>query len=812
LNGIGAARVSRFRVHGQENPMATNILDELGEALDQIDRPGTFCVSGSVPGVLTGLEVEELGLIGLPLTAKQAKELLKQCEQAPYGKGEKTIVDTSVRRVWRMSPDHFSLTNPDWDRFIKETVGKVQQELGLEKQKLESHLYDLLLYEPGSFFLPHRDGEKLNRMVATLVIVLPSTFEGGELIVRHEGQEKTIDFNALGENPFHIRYAAFYADCEHEVRPLRKGYRLCLVYNLTLAKSKKSITAPRAAEHIEKITSLLREWSKDESAEKLVITLDHQYTKDGIAWDTLKGVDRAKASILSAAARQAGCRVYLGLLTFWESGSAEEEYDGGYGYGYGRSRGRWYDDEDDEDDEEEDEDEDDQGGGQYTMDEVFDSSLTAEHLSDPEGNSLPIGTLNVEEDELLDSDSLRDVKPEEQYEGYTGNEGMTLDRWYRHAAILLWPERLHFEIICDRDGRDVIPVLDKMVAEWRKSKARDAETLKERCIDLARAILAKWPANPYARTRGEKPERGDILKTLAELDDPELIRQFLGEVLIKDVSAEPGKSLVTVCEAHGWGAFQPELLTVMKSTTTQTMERNVRLLEQIGTAKPREKKGWSDLCASLANELISAIEALDRKADPNDWYAREVNRAEVLAGLARALIASDQPELLSRVVDHALAAPKKYPLHTAHIPALESLQPWLKKNLKKRPEALARWAASCREQLESLTAQAPQEPTDFRRDDPIMCKCADCAELKRFLKDPAESVHRFSMRQDRRSHLEHNIRDFKVDLDLRTERQRSPHTLVCTKNKASYQAKLKKYHQDQKHLAMIRSIEADLPR
>ena len=30
-----------------------------------------------------------------------------------------------------------------------------------------------------------------------------------------------------------------------------KGYRLCLVYNLTLGKSKKSISAPRIAEHIE---------------------------------------------------------------------------------------------------------------------------------------------------------------------------------------------------------------------------------------------------------------------------------------------------------------------------------------------------------------------------------------------------------------------------------------------------------------------------------------------------------------------------------------------------------------------------------
>src|SRR6266540_2257811 len=51
-----------------------------------------------------GLEVEDLGPIALPLTVQQAKELKKHCEQAPYGKGEKTIVDTNVRRVWHMTP------------------------------------------------------------------------------------------------------------------------------------------------------------------------------------------------------------------------------------------------------------------------------------------------------------------------------------------------------------------------------------------------------------------------------------------------------------------------------------------------------------------------------------------------------------------------------------------------------------------------------------------------------------------------------------------------------------------------------------
>src|SRR5438552_18735436 len=102
--------------------MSRAVFQELSQVLQQIDRPGSFCVSGSAPVVLPGLEVDGLGPVGLPLTPAQAKELKKHCEQAPYGKGEQTLVDTSVRRVWRLTPDRFTLTNPEWATFLGQTV------------------------------------------------------------------------------------------------------------------------------------------------------------------------------------------------------------------------------------------------------------------------------------------------------------------------------------------------------------------------------------------------------------------------------------------------------------------------------------------------------------------------------------------------------------------------------------------------------------------------------------------------------------------------------------------------------------------
>lgn len=394
--------------NGESNSLADQLLD----ALEKIDRPSSFCVSGRLPTVLPGLEIAGVGPVALPLGERQAADLKKHAHQAPYGKGTKTLVDTNVRRVWEVDARHLKLINPEWTDLLQDAVGIIQVELGLKRQKLSTHLYKLLLYEPGSFFLPHRDGEKLDRMVATLVVVLPSAHEGGELVVRHEGREETIDFGGPGSR-FQTHFAAFYADCEHEIRPVKRGYRLCLTYNLTLARSKKAITAPVTGPHVDAISGVLAEWKEAGEPGKLAVILDHKYTQNGLTSDALKGVDRAKAHALFEAARRTGCQAHLALVTLWQCGSAEPT--GGYGYGYG------YDDDD-----------------SHEMGEVIDESLTAEHFTDWEGNRLSFGEMHLKEDEIVSREPLSAGEAdEEEFEGYTGNAGMTLDRWYHRAAVVV---------------------------------------------------------------------------------------------------------------------------------------------------------------------------------------------------------------------------------------------------------------------------------------------------------------------------------------------------------------------------------------
>lgn len=837
--------------------MVVQIRKQLLETLKKIDRPGTFCTSGHLPPALPGLEVAGVGAVALPLEKRSAASLKKRARQAPYGKGTQTLVDTNVRRVWEIDAEQVSLANPEWPHLLERAVQTVQSELGLEKQKLEAHLYKLLLYEPGSFFLAHRDGEKLDRMVATLVIALPSAHEGGELIVRHEGREVTVDFGP--ESRFQTQFAAFYADCEHEIRPVTSGFRLALVYNLTLAKSKSPIAAPTSREHIAAVARILQQWKDgngksktpdgsgdDRPATKLAVVLDHEYTQAGLTYHALKGIDRAKADVLFAAARQIGWDASLALVTKWESGSAEPSGD--YGYGYERSyrRSRYHYEDDDEGDEGDD--------GEHEMGEVFDESLTAEHFGDADGNRLAFDPIPLDDDEIISETPLNEGEPdEEDFEGYTGNAGMTLERWYHRAAIVLWPAESRFDVLCEAGVQAAVGGLEQMVQQWKQAKNSERAALQPPCLEFARRIIAHWPERNFASGHpvdygaenygedeaGEDEEerfgdedfdeevdgpgdldgdrsppkdlaapkafRRSLLSLLAELGDVSLVTAWIRGVLAKDASVDPGQLLGDLCRQFGWTTFQNGLRELFENTSNETIERHARLLADWSLRKDKNAERRT-LCSQLAQQLMSAVECWNPRQANRDWQARTVNRGELLPPLTQSFLALEEPELLERLVTYVLDRPKEFDLTAVQIPALLRLEPWLKRNVRHSSAALHRWLSAAHAELESRASHPPQEPKDWRRESATGCDCADCTELSRFLKDANTKTLRLPLAQNRRQHLHQVIENRKLDTTHVTERRGRPFTLVCIKTKASYERALQAHHVDLDHLAKVRKL------
>ena len=71
-------------------------------------------------------------------------------------------------------------------------------------------------------------------MFGTLVVVFPTSHEGGALHLRHRGQEWIFDSGQAlaAQSQSSIGYVAFFSDIEHEVAPVTSGHRITLTYNL----------------------------------------------------------------------------------------------------------------------------------------------------------------------------------------------------------------------------------------------------------------------------------------------------------------------------------------------------------------------------------------------------------------------------------------------------------------------------------------------------------------------------------------------------------------------------------------------------
>ena len=219
----------------------SSISRKLAALLRQVRRPGDFYASGTIDIHPPRLEVEGVGSIALPLLSVQAEQIIAVAERAPYGRGTETLVDTDVRRTWQVGAEQVRISGKKWEQDLSEMVAQAAAGLGVSGT-VEAELYKLLVYDAGSFFVRHRDSEKVPGMFATLVVVLPSNYSGGDLLVRHKGQEVRLDLRR--DEPSEAAFAAFYADCLHEVLPIASGHRMALIYNLVRRDNKPLPKSP----------------------------------------------------------------------------------------------------------------------------------------------------------------------------------------------------------------------------------------------------------------------------------------------------------------------------------------------------------------------------------------------------------------------------------------------------------------------------------------------------------------------------------------------------------------------------------------
>jgi hypothetical protein len=217
----------------------------------------------------------------------------------------------------------------------------------------------------------------------------------------------------------------------------------------------------------------------------------------------------------------------------------------------------------------------------------------------------------------------------------------------------------------------------------------------------------------------------------------------------------------------------------------------------------------------LRNLAAAIIEALPKRQKrsaasdlddglqrPHDARRPTESDAEMVVTLLDSLAAIDASDL-RRAACKAVAAAHSFDSARVIVSALSLARDRKPISTDDDYQHLWRYAATM---LLARSEHPPEAPKDWRQEGRIRCTCGDCRELQRFMRDPVERTHRFSMRQDRRRHLHEQIQCHSLDMTHETERRGSPQTLVCTKTRRTYERQRAEHKVDVTAMARLLRI------
>jgi hypothetical protein len=786
--------------HGGD--MSSSLHEPLLKALDTVTGTGVFCATGSEPFFMPELVVEGVGELAFPLIAAQVSELVRAGEAAPYGKGLSTVQDDHVRKCRQIDAAKLSLNAPEWHQYLRRTVDKAAKDLGIDGE-VTAELYKLLIYEKGGHFLPHRDTEKLAAMFGTLIIALPSAHEGGRLLVRHGGEEVAVDFSQpAGRRRF--QSAALFADCEHEVEVVTSGVRCCLVYNLVLTKGNPDELNIPLSEHSNRLLPALKAMSWPAPVNPAAILLEHQYTEANFSLRNLKGDDAARARALLAAADAAGLTASLALVTFHRLGELQGAFEEDYNsYRYRTSRYREGDAASSDD---------------QKMGEIYEESLGATHWRDALDRPLPRGAVPLNMESLIYRQPIDAGKPLEQdYEGYTGNAGCTLDYWYRRAAVVLWPRNQHEAILVSLNLRAACAELADMATsnaaadrpEFQRLLAAILTHLPD-AMPRFRPSYDPWKVDhyaasdndtvrePFAATLGAIAATGtrSALDSLLRMATPSAfatLDRLVWHALVRAFSSAPFQPIVSAWLAESPATYRMPLFLVLDAICAANEPDAALALTRtlISLPVPPNPSSafltiYNTFTSACLPEALIILRASIHLTNPKDQKAAvaflkiDGSLSSIRQHLAPALLewAATGTKLIPDTVPEAALA------HAISVLSIETLRPI---------EPYRNWTRPC-----AVPESFPNTGRP-RTIDPLL------EELRTFMADPNAAAHDFLCPQSDRDRIEDWVRSFHLDLDTVTIRTGRPYTLRCTKTSMSHQRSLQQRAED---LTLLRKLMA----
>ena len=589
-----------------------------------------------------------------------------------------------------------------------------------------------------------------------MMVQLPSDYDGGVLRVCHRGEEMTFDFSGLkGMTGFH--YAAFYADCQHELCEVTRGYRMCLVYNLVYSGSGAHPVPIDNRQFVDNVVARIRDWEKDDyGLPLLAYMLNHQYCKaDSLSFKLLKNADRAIAEVLLKANKQKGFYLYLGTVTLHQIILCSCD---GYSSDESEDMDVYYDTED---------------------------NFTANSLVSSSGATLD--SINLDNNAIVPRDVFDEVEPNDEEFDATGNKGATLmfEKTYHQAALLMWPNK-HRVIVLG-----VNALISELESSCKKLATPGCESVtqqQQECEVMAMEIIA---ASRHSHEFPSSNAAVRLLASLQQLKAATLTCEFLQAIAVvraNYLSCQSfSEAVIKSCIAFGWKQLEPTLVVLFRRFAAENVEESctflTMLVDRSVSSQQLNLKLVDFVCRVLNSEQDIAAPSVYVSWSYYSTRSRP-HPKEFVCKLFKVFSLLQCEEQLQIVILSFFKQPNRYPLSTTLVPAAIELHKCMYEGSHAPLYSLL---SHCATTLQCSTRKGVVGTPTWSNNSDLKCSCELCTVLTAFLKDPATKVVRYqsSMKQSKRTHLEHQLAHCS-DVFCTTEQYGSLHTLVVTKNQQSH--------------------------
>ena len=510
----------------------------------------------------------------------------------------------------------------------------------------------------------------------------------------------------------------------------------------------------------------------------------------------LKGKDFLRAQRLLQAAEVAAYEAQFVLLSYYESGTPNMN-DRAYNYWGSRRYGYYDDDEVDVD---------------APMADVVDEAYEVKHWFTPDGKPKKMGQVDIAEREVIANVAFKTYKADQtQYEGYMGNYGPSLDRWYHRAALLLWPKHASGNIALQAGFVAAVEELELRINELLAAKGKQKTQQYQACCAYAFEILKRDEF--YKGSTVDAQALAALMVLLPKLNNESLNKTFFSHVFNICYSGSEALNLVNFLNAVGWREHHSSFISLFGKKNPQPCFKPIELLtgclKQVKQTRGAQQSGALKVIKAAAKKLLQHFSTW-RDADEADNFIfsfvayGEVEDSRVIAQKIEVLrdFLEYAHELFSPAerklfVEKLVKANNAYPLHDVLIPVLMVFRQPPNKNKTLAP-TVKHFVVTLLALLKKQTAKPVQVPKHWKMGASWACNCNDCQRLKPFLKDAKAQRLEVKLAKARRAHMHRIVEAHVPDLAHETRRSGSPYTLVFEKNRNSYVEKQRLWEKELK--------------